>query len=60
MKRTKMNNITQEDIFNYSKAVDEFNIMIKKQKQNKKTLCENFVYEWIHVINYLNRKDNLK
>jgi hypothetical protein len=52
-----MKEINKQDIVNYYNAVNEFNSMIKKQTNNKKTLCENFVSDWADVITYINKQN---
>ena len=52
--------ITEELIENYNRAVINFNENIKKEKQYRQTLCENFMFEWADVIEEIgirNRKE---
>jgi hypothetical protein len=52
--------ITEELIESYHKAVINFNENIKKEKRFRQTLCENFMFEWVDVIEEIgirNRKE---
>ena len=49
--------ITEELIENYHKAVINFNEMIKKERKNRQTLCENFISEWAEVVEEIGRRN---